>query len=186
MGKRRHKQWQSQKWNPSRAAKLTPLQSKESSQSFTPRWLCKLCRASLEAKSTFLSVFMGKAGVNHKRLPVFAWSPFLQTGRQGSSDLCSVAQLWPTLCGPVDYSLPGSSVHGIFQAKILEGVAISFSKGSSQLAYLTSPALAGRFFTTTPPGKLQEIWTIQKCWGLGCQFIKVLWQIWGKGPTRQA
>ena len=37
-----------------------------------------------------------------------------------------------TLCDPMDCSLPGSSVHGIFQARILEWVAISFSRGSSQ------------------------------------------------------
>ena len=43
-----------------------------------------------------------------------------------------VAQLCPTLCDPVDCSLPGSSVHGIFQAIVLEWVAISFSRGSSQ------------------------------------------------------
>ena len=42
-----------------------------------------------------------------------------------------VAQLCPTLCDPMDCSLPGSSVHGIFQAKVLEWVAISFSSGSS-------------------------------------------------------
>ena len=41
-------------------------------------------------------------------------------------------QLCPTLCDPLDRSLPGSSVHGIFQARILEQVAISFSRGSSQ------------------------------------------------------
>ena len=45
--------------------------------------------------------------------------------------LCLVAHLWPTLCNPLDCSLPGSSVHGIFQARILEWVAIFFSKGSS-------------------------------------------------------
>ena len=44
---------------------------------------------------------------------------------------CSVAQSCPTLCNPMDYSLPGSSVHGILQARILEWVAISFSRGSS-------------------------------------------------------
>ena len=38
----------------------------------------------------------------------------------------------PTLCDPMDCSLPGSSVHGIFQATILEWAAISFSRGSSQ------------------------------------------------------
>ena len=37
-------------------------------------------------------------------------------------------QLCPTLCNPMDGSLPGSSVHGIFQARILEWVAVSFSK----------------------------------------------------------
>ena len=40
-----------------------------------------------------------------------------------------VAQLCPTLCDPVDYSPPGSSVHGILQARIPEWVAIPFSRG---------------------------------------------------------
>ena len=39
-------------------------------------------------------------------------------------------QSCPTLCDPMDYSLPGSSVHWILQARILEWVAISFSRGS--------------------------------------------------------
>ena len=43
-----------------------------------------------------------------------------------------VTQSCPTLCDPVDCSLPGSSVHGILQARILEWVAIAFSRGSSQ------------------------------------------------------
>jgi len=54
----------------------------------------------------------------------------------------------------MDCSLPGNSVHGIFQARIFEKVAISYS------GYLPNPgiepgssALAGRFFTTVPPGK---------------------------------
>ena len=42
-----------------------------------------------------------------------------------------VAQSCPTLCDPVDCSLPDSSVHWILQARILEWVAISFSRGSS-------------------------------------------------------
>ena len=42
-----------------------------------------------------------------------------------------VAQSCPTLFDPMDSSQPGSSIHGIFQAKILECVAISFSRGSS-------------------------------------------------------
>ena len=44
----------------------------------------------------------------------------------------SFAQLCLTLRDPVDCSLPGSSMHGIFQARILEWVAISSSRGSSQ------------------------------------------------------
>ena len=43
--------------------------------------------------------------------------------------VCSVAQSCPTLCDPMDCSPPGSSPHGIFQARLLEGVAISFSRG---------------------------------------------------------
>ena len=44
---------------------------------------------------------------------------------------CSVASVISALCKPVDYSLPGSSVHGILQAKILEWVSMSSSRGSS-------------------------------------------------------
>ena len=43
-----------------------------------------------------------------------------------------IAQSCPTLCDPMDGSLPGSAVHGIYQARILEWAAISFSRGSSQ------------------------------------------------------
>ena len=43
----------------------------------------------------------------------------------------SVAQLCPTLCDPIDYSLPGSPVHGVPQARILEWIAIPCSRGSS-------------------------------------------------------
>ena len=42
------------------------------------------------------------------------------------------AQSCLTLCNPMDYNLPGSSVRGIFQSSVLEWVAISYSKGSSQ------------------------------------------------------
>ena len=45
--------------------------------------------------------------------------------------LGEVPQLCPTLCNPMDCSLPGSSIHGIFQARVLEWVAISFSRESS-------------------------------------------------------
>ena len=45
---------------------------------------------------------------------------------------CSVTQSCPTLCDPMDYRPPGSSAHGIFKARILERVAIYYSRGSSQ------------------------------------------------------
>ena len=58
-----------------------------------------------------------------------------------------VAKLCPTLCDPVDCSLPGSSLHGILQARVLERVAISFSRGSSQPKDQTQAShIAGRCF----------------------------------------
>ena len=58
------------------------------------------------------------------------------------------------LCNPMDYSPPGSFVHGIFQARILECVSMSYSRGSSQPRDWTHIFwIAGRFFTTEPPGK---------------------------------
>ena len=59
-----------------------------------------------------------------------------------------VTQSCPTLCDPMDYSPPGSSVHGILQARILEWVTITFSRGSSQPRDQTwVSCIAGRFFT---------------------------------------
>ena len=58
-----------------------------------------------------------------------------------------VTQLCPTLCDPVDCSPPGSSIYGILQARILEWVAISFSRGSSQPRDQTQVSrIAGRRF----------------------------------------
>ena len=49
----------------------------------------------------------------------------------GSYSVCMLNHVW-LFCNPIDYSPPGSSVHGILQARILEWVAISFSRGSSR------------------------------------------------------
>ena len=74
---------------------------------------------------------------------------------------CMCAQLlghiW--LCDPMDYSLPGSSVRGILLARILEEWVAFPTSGDLpspriKPAFLAFPALAGRFFTTTPPGRL--------------------------------
>ena len=61
------------------------------------------------------------------------------------------------LCGTMDSSLPGSSIHGIFQATILEWVAIptpgNLPNPGIEPMYLVSPALSGRLFTIVSPGK---------------------------------
>ena len=65
-----------------------------------------------------------------------------------SYGLCSVTQSCPTLCDPMDCSPPGSSVHGILPARILEWVAMPFSRASSQPRDQTQVSCtAGRFFT---------------------------------------
>ena len=65
------------------------------------------------------------------------------------------------LCDPVDCSLPGSSVHGIFRARVLECVAISFSRGSSRPRYRTWVSLmAVDSLPSKAPGKPSSIWGI--------------------------
>ena len=71
------------------------------------------------------------------------------------------------LCDSMDYSPPGSSVHGIFQAGILERVAISFSRGFSPLRNQTHiSCIADGFFTTEPPEKppkcIENVYTAYK------------------------
>ena len=65
-----------------------------------------------------------------------------------------VTQSCPTLCKPMDCSPPGSSVHGIFQARVLEWVAISFSRGSSRPRDRTwVSCLQADALSSEPPGK---------------------------------
>ena len=77
---------------------------------------------------------------------------------------CSVAQLYLTLCDPMDCSSPGSSVQGIFQAKILEGLPLpppgDLPDSGIESRSPVSPALAVRFFTTEPPGKPYMFWIV--------------------------
>ena len=77
---------------------------------------------------------MSKRGCISMHAPKGKWS--MKTGSSLSYDLdmcmCALcAESCLTLCNPMDCSPPGSFVHGIFQAKILERVAVSFSRGSS-------------------------------------------------------
>ena len=70
---------------------------------------------------------------------------------------CVHAQSCLTLCNPMGSSPPGSSVHGILQAKIMERVAVpspgNLPDPGIKPTYHASSALAGRFFTTVPPGR---------------------------------
>ena len=94
------------------------------------------------------------------------WRGFRESAM--ADHVCMHAQMCPTLCGPMDCSPPGSSVHGILQARVLEQVAISHSRGSlpprdwAQIS--TSPPLTGRFFTTEPPGKHAMDWRCSISW----------------------
>ena len=85
-----------------------------------------------------------------------------------------------TLCDSTDCSLPGSSVHGILQARILEGVAISYSRGSSQCKNRTHVShiylhwQAGSLLPA-PPGQplISNIYTyIDSCLSLVAQMVK--------------
>ena len=60
------------------------------------------------------------------------WTVITPSWGTESESESEVAQSCPTLCDLIDCSLPGSSVHGIFQARMLEWVAVSFSRGSSR------------------------------------------------------
>ena len=71
-------------------------------------------------------------------------------------------QSCPTLCDLIDHSWPGSSVCGILQARILEWVAISFSRGSSQPRNQTieprSPALKADSYRLSYEGSPVYVW----------------------------
>ena len=70
-----------------------------------------------------------------------------KVGHQETPGEGEVVQSCLTLCGPVDCSLSGSSVHGILQARILEWVATSFSRGSSRPRDQTQVSrIGGRHF----------------------------------------
>ena len=79
-----------------------------------------------------------------------------------------VAQLCLTLCDPVDWILPGSSVHGILRAGILEWVVMSSSTGSSQPRDRTQVScIAGRLFT------IWAIWEAPECSSFGTVMLNI-------------
>ena len=87
------------------------------------------------------------------QLPLFLLSKMIENQYLLSPGFsCLVTKSCPILCNPMDCSLPGSSVHGISQARILEWVAIPSSRGSC-LGSTHVSCIAGGFFTAEPPGK---------------------------------
>ena len=73
-------------------------------------------------------------------------------------------QSCPTLCDSMNCSLPGSSVHGILQARILEWVAVPFSRGASQLRdQIQVSCVEGRFFTIWATKEVCAIYLV-KSW----------------------
>ena len=107
-----------------------------------------------------------RAVLQEERLQLAKLSQGSQRPGQGETQVLEIlppcfavcaASLQPrlTLCDPMDCSPPGSSVHGILQARILEWVAMPSSRGSSQPRDQTqsscSCCTASRFLTTEPP-----------------------------------
>ena len=108
------------------------------------------------------------------------WSSWSRDQARVSCVSCIACRFFPTeplkvkvkslshvqLCDPMDYSLPGSSVHGILQARILEWVAISFSRGSSR------PRDRSRVFLIG--GRHFNLWALRKLLGKPNYAVTVL------------
>ena len=78
-----------------------------------------------------------------------------QVQLQEMESVCVSRLVTSDLCNPMDYSPPGSSVQGILQARILEWIAISFSRGSSwPRDQIQVSCIAGRFFSIWAKGKV--------------------------------
>ena len=79
---------------------------------------------------------------------------------------CMHAQSWPTLSSHMDCSSPGSSVHGIFQARTLEQIAISFSERSSQSKDQAQPSWISRWILNhcaTFEALISHTWCMLSC-----------------------
>ena len=102
------------------------------------------CRALLQG------IFLTQGSKPHLVSPALAGGFFTTSATREAQERGNVlvAQSCPTLCNPMDCSLPVSSVHGISQARVQEQVAILFSRGSSQPKDQTQVSyIAGRSFT---------------------------------------
>ena len=85
-----------------------------------------------------------------------------------------VPQSSPILCNPMDWSPPGSSIHGISQTRMLEWVAISFSRGYSQSRDQTQVScISGRFFTIWATREAPVFSKIHKFFSLNSVLLKI-------------
>ena len=98
----------------------------------------------MDTAGKFSSVYKLRQG---KRLP----QQEAVCGQTKSSPFCLVTKSRPTLCHPLDCGLPGCSVHATSQARIMEWVAISFSRGCFQTR--DRAHISCGFFTSKPPEK---------------------------------
>ena len=130
------------------SAEVTHIISAQTPQSRTSPWPIQLQKRCWEVQSSSRlwaltdSPKMRKQKANYESL----WTVIVFVCGGGGAHLC------PTLCDPMDYSPPGSSVHGILQARKLEWIASPFSRGSSRPRDQTHiscvSCIAGRFFNT--------------------------------------
>ena len=138
-------------WRFSRHILFFPVQFPNSSQVFYKPWL------------VFIAFVFSPAG--RMLTPTYCFQVFSQLS------LCVYLTLW----GPMNCSLPGSSVHGIFQARLLEWVAISSFRGSSQprdQTCVSCISCIGKYLPLAPPGKSSswDYWTVFKV----SNFVSVL------------
>ena len=134
-----------------------------------------ICCPLLLPPSTFPSIrVFSSASAVHIRSPKYWSFSFSISPSNEYSGLISFesenesTQLCPTLCDPMDSSPPGPSVHRILQARILEWVAISFSRGSSREIEPRSPTLQADSLPAGPPGKcnfsISSVQSLSRVW----------------------
>ena len=98
----------------------------------------------------------GELGFSKEKRRIQNWALLAQGSLKREDLMSCVLQSCLILCEPMDCRLPGSSVHGILQARILEWLAMPFSRGSTWPRDQTLVShIAGRFFT---------IWATQETW----------------------
>ena len=120
-------------------------------------FLCpKLIMPQIQFMNNRMNAFLSHVSSLHlvsvpilmKNIPIISFEDIICFEPLKVKTESEVTQSCLTLCGPMDRSPPGSSVHGVFQARILEWVAISFSSGSSWSRNQTQVShIVGRRFT---------------------------------------